>query len=124
MLQNVSILEVDQTRQKKVDECLYFRVHPSEEFLGTYSPVFLKGFLPIVSSFVVLPFTLWGKDGSKYTWRLGCHSAEFWLAGKLDREKLVKFNKGRCRVLHLRKNNPRQAGADLLENSFSEDWES
>lgn len=72
--------------KKKVDECLCFRVHPSEEFLGTYSPAFLKGFLPIVFS------TLWRKDDSKYTWRRGCHSVEFWLAGKLDREKLVKFN--------------------------------
>lgn len=35
----------------KKKECLYFRVHPSEEFLGTYSPSFLKGFLTTVCSF-------------------------------------------------------------------------
>lgn len=44
-------------------------------------------------------------------------------AGELEREVLMKFNTGKCRVLHVEKNNPRHQyslGADQLESSLVE----
>lgn len=95
MLQSVCSMKVDRTRQKKVDECLWFRVHPSEEFLCTYSSAFLKGFLPIVCSFVMdASFSFVEKGWLQIHLKAGLPFSGILIGWKVGQREISKIQQG------------------------------